>query len=286
MPDDAFDFGAAMSGQTPEIQERTREPEVELSLSLPTTQAMDFDISPVALSLVPYERQVALMVNEARGIAVSDQESNKVATATASRNKRLRVLLEGERKRFVGPLNDHIKQINNLFKTLTDPLSQNEALIKQQIDQFAYQLEMERRRREAELREEQRKLQAKLDEEARLQREEAQRKAQEAAEKLKAEEDEATRAALEKEIEEETAAAQAQTPTVTPIVVEKPGVTRTAEGASYQKFKWVCRIVAPALVPREYCEPDKKLLDAAVKAGIRSIPGTIIEEIAETHIRT
>jgi hypothetical protein len=39
-------------------------------------------------------------------------------------------------------------------------------------------------------------------------------------------------------------------------------------------------------VPREYCEPSKRLLDDAVKMGIREIAGCKIEEVSETRFRT
>lgn len=269
---DDIDLGAALDPQSALI-----EPEIVEALpSFPSPSG--FDLSPIALSLVPYERHVALMVKEARGITVNDAASQKVAVSAESRNKKLYKDLETARKNFVAPYNDHVKKINNLFKTLTGSLAQNEVTIKAERGKFEYQLELERRRKEAEAREEQRKLQAKLDAEAREQREEAERKAREAAEKLAKEKDEATRIALAKEIEEETLAAAAPTPQA-PLMTEKQEVVRTAEGSSYSKFTWKGRIVEPDLVPRDLCSPDQKLIDAAVKGGIRSILGCIVEEV-------
>jgi hypothetical protein len=220
------------------------------------------------------------MVKEARAITVMDVESDKTALDAESRNKQRWQELERARKNFVAPYNDHVKKINNLFKTLQDPLLSNETLIKKERGNFALQEDLKRRQREAAEREERRRLQAKLDAQARVQKEEAERKAREAAEKLKTEQDAATRAALEQEIADETAAALAPTPQAPPIVVEKPEVVRTAHGSSYTKFKWICEIVEPDLVPRDCCEPSQKLLDAKVKGGIRQIPGCEIKEVA------
>lgn len=268
-----FDLGVALDPQSAPL-----EPEI-MEDPLPAFPSPSgFDLAPVSLSLEPYQKHVALMTQEARGITVTDTASQKFAVSAESRNKKLFKDLEAARKAFVGPYNDHVKAINNIFKTLTDPLAQNEVAIKAARAKFEYQLELERRRREAEAREEQRRLQAKLDAEARVQREEAERKAREAAEKLKAEKDEATRIALAKEIEEETAAAAAPTPQA-PLMTEKQEVVRTAEGSSYSKFSWKGRIVEPDLVPRDLCSPDQKLIDAAVKGGIRNIPGVIVEEV-------
>jgi hypothetical protein len=276
MQDDFIDLGGALNPQSqasaPLVPEIVEAP-------LPASPSSPgFDISPVALSLVPFQRHVALMVKEAQGIVVTDTASQKVAVSAEARNKKLYKDLEEARKRFVKPYNDHVSRINKIFKELTEPLASNEALIKQNRGTYEYQLELERRRKEAEAREEQRRLQAKLDAEAREQRLEAERKAREAAEKLANEKDEATRIALEKEVAEETAAAAAPTPQA-PLMTAKQEVVRTAEGSSYTKFVWKCRVVDPDKVPREYCEPVQKLLDAAAKGGIRNIEGCVIEEV-------
>jgi len=269
MRDDFIDLGAAMNSvNTPEVED----------LPILSRDPGTFDLAPISLNLVPYERHVALMTQAAKSITVTDSVSQKIAVSAESRNKKLYKDLEVARKMAVAPYNAHVKKINKLFKTLTGPLLQNEATIKSKRGVFEYQLELERRRKEAEAREEQRRLQAKLDAEAREQRLEAERKVREAEEKLKAENDEATRVALEKEIAEETAAAAAPTPQA-PLMTEAQKVVRTPEGSSYSKFSWKGRIVDPALVPRDLCSPDQKLIDAAVKGGVRSIPGCIVEEV-------
>lgn len=274
-----FDLGVALDPQSAPL-----EPEI-MEDPLPAFPSPSgFDLSPIALTLVPYERHVALMVAEARGITVTDTTSQKTAVSAESRNKKLFKDLETARKSFVQPYNDHVKKINNLFKTLTDPLGQNEATIKAERGKYEYQLELERRRKEAEAREEQRRLQAKLDAEAREQRLEAERKAREAAEKLKAETDEATRIALEKEIEEETLAAAAPTPQA-PLMTERQETIRTTEGSSYTKFVWKFRIIDPDKVVREFCSPDDKKLAAFVKGGGRQADGIIIEEVAQPVTR-
>jgi hypothetical protein len=261
----------------------TLEPEEEnLPAALSST---GLSTTPISLNLVPYEQTVALLTKEAKGITVSNAASQKVAISAAARNKKLYRDLEVARKRFVAPFNQHVKDINNLFKELQDPLSQNEATIKAEIGKYELKLELERRRQAAILREEQRKQQAALEAEARAQREEADRKAREAAEKLKSEQNEETREALKQEIAEETAAAQAPTPQAAPIVPEKAAMVRTSDGAGFTKFKWVCRIVDPDLVDRKYCEPSQKHLDEAVKGGVRNIPGCVIEEEAIPNIK-
>ena len=103
---------------------------------------------------------------------------------------------------------------------------------------------------------------------------------------LKKEKDEATRAALQKTIDEEREAANAPTPqVVAPVVEQVQNVTRTGAGSAFQRKRWVCRIVNAAEVPREYCTPNQVMLNDAVKAGIRVIPGCEIVEVAETSFR-
>ena len=271
-----IDLGAAMEPQGEIVN---AEFFVEGPAPLPTFSPSGFDLAPVALSLVPYEKHVALMTQEAQSISVTDTASQKFAVSAESRNKKLFKDLEIARKAVVGPMNERVKAVNNIFKILTDRLASNEITIKAERGKYEFQLELERRRREAELREEQRRLQAQLDAEARLQREEAERKTREALAKLEKEKDEATRIALAKEIEEETLAAAAPTPQA-PLMTEAQAVVRTPEGSSYTKFSYKCQIVNPDEVPREFCVPDQKLLNAAVKGGIRQIAGTVIEEVA------
>ena len=285
----ALDLGA-------EPEPEAVEPQVVEALSVPAIPKMD--IQPVALSLVPYENLVKLMVQEAREITVTDAESNTKASAVLGRHTRIFKELEEAEKSFTKPYTDHVNQIRNLFRGLSDELLKEWTergkkltrgsiiLIKQQMANYELALRLERQKEEARLREEQRQLQEKLNAEARAQREEAERKAREAEEKLKTEKDEAARALLEQTVAEETAAAAAPTPQAPPPVLESRSATRTSEGTSFAKFKWVCKVVNPDKVPREYCEPSQKLLDAAMKGGLRSIAGCDITQEPIINVRT
>lgn len=287
-----FDFMADLP-EMPAIPEPPLEPEIIETVPVPAVPKMD--IQPVALSLVPYQQKVDLMVQEAKAVIVNDEEGNTKATAVVASHTRLYKLLEEARKVYVGPYNEHVKAINNLFKTLTDKLDPKApagtiALVKRKMAAYVQQQELERRRKEAELREQQRQLQAKIDAEAKAQREEAEAKAEKAeAEKKRLEAegklDEDTKASLEQTIADETAAANAPTPQAPVMLVPERTATRTAEGVSFAKFRWVCRITAPAQVPRDYCEPSQKLLDAAVKDGVRAIAGCEIKEEPIINVR-
>ena len=56
-------------------------------------------------------------------------------------------------------------------------------------------------------------------------------------------------------------------------------------GTAKIEVVWVCNIIDPDKVPREYCMPDIDKLDKAVEAGVREIPGCKIEESFDQKIR-
>ncbi len=251
----------------------------EVIQTLPAIPVPKMDITPLALNLVPFEHKVAVLKQEARAIVVRDASSQKAAVSAEAVNIKLNKKLEAARKAAVQPYNEHVKTINNLFHVIQDVLEGNISFLKAERGKYDHQLLLEQRRKDAELREANRKLQEAVDAEARAQREDAARKAQEAAEKLKTEEDEEAKARLQQTVAEETAASQAPTPIVEPVVSERPAMVRTGEGSSYTKFKWVGKIIDPDKVPRDCCEPSQKLINAKVDAGIRHIDGCVIEEI-------
>ena len=92
---------------------------------------------------------------------------------------------------------------------------------------------------------------------------------------------------LQKKLDKEAKKANVEPITVAPAVVEKKDdITRTESGASMSiKLTWQGVIVKPAEVPREYCTPDQRLIDAAVRAGIREIAGVDIKELPKSRLR-
>ena len=71
---------------------------------------------------------------------------------------------------------------------------------------------------------------------------------------------------------------------IAPIVKQTEKV-KTGQGSSTIKSSWVCIVDEPLKVPRKYCTPSQKLLDAAVEEGERNIPGCRIEEKFEAKVR-
>ncbi|HHW15742.1 MAG TPA: hypothetical protein GXX28_12560 [Firmicutes bacterium] len=176
----------------------------------------------------------------ATDMAVCDEESLASATNILGRVSTLRKGLEERRKFFVAPLNDQVKRINDLFRALAAPLDRVDQILRDKV--LAYRREQERRRRE---------------EEERL------RKLQEAEQKK-----------LERKAEKK---GLEPPPPPAPVVVAGPARTVSADlGKATIRVVWDFEIVDQSQLPREYLIPDITKIRAAVKAGVREIPGVRI----------
>jgi hypothetical protein len=238
---------------SPESAPKFQTPEIlEEEENLPALP--DFDTQPVAALLLKYDQEVSLMVQRSRVITViKDQATNEQATSMALQAKRLGKDLEALRKHYVEPHNKFLRTVNNFFKRYSDPLTEIEKTLGRKVGAFRQLLENERRKQEAEARKAAQELEAKL-----------------AAEAQEAE-------AQGIEYQPVTVAAQ--------VIQEVAKVTRTEEGSASQRRKFTCTILEADQVPREYCEPSQKLLNEAVKAGVREIAGCDIKEEFITGFR-
>jgi hypothetical protein len=66
---------------------------------------------------------------------------------------------------------------------------------------------------------------------------------------------------------------------------DKKEPVRTETGTASTIMVWKGEIIDPDKVPRKYCEPSQRLIDQAVKGGIRKIAGVKIFEQAQTRVR-
>ncbi len=253
-------------------------------------------VKPQFLQIVA---NIEKMVADAKAIEVKDEDSCKFAVALGGAAKKAAKALEAKEKEVTAEASDFVKScralrdmfldrlVANTKKTNTDSI---EIVLKAKITAYQSRIELERRKQEEAARKSAAELQAKLDADAeeanRKAREEAIRIAEEAARKKKASDDEI--AAARKAAEEEAKKHEITAPTVTaPVIPVTNNVTRTETGTSaHQAKSWKCRIATPALVPREFCEPSMKLLNDAVKMGVREIAGCVIEEVSDTRFRT
>ncbi|MDI6854020.1 MAG: hypothetical protein QME75_10525 [Deltaproteobacteria bacterium] len=217
-------------------------------------EAAEFDTQRALAHVLRFEQEIKLLVARSKTLTViQNDEARDLAAEWGAQAKKLYKRLEELRHHYVDPHNKYLREVNNFFKKFTDPLQAIEKSMGRLLAAYRKLQENERRRKAAEQEAEARRLQEQLEAEAQA------------------------AAAEGKPYEPVTV--------VAPLVTEVPKVTRTAEGSAQQRKRWVGRIVNPELVPREYCEPSQKLINQAVRAGVREIPGCVIEEEYETGFR-
>jgi len=209
-----------------------------------------FDLDRVKEQFGRHLQTINAMLDQANEHNVNSQDALENAVAMAGDAKSLGKELEAKRKEIVKDPNRYVKSVNAFVKKFVRPLNTIESILKTKIAQYNHKLEMARREAEQKAREEAARLQAEIDREAK-----------------------------EKHIE----------PTeVVPVAVpEIEKVTRSESGAAAHTRKvWKAEVVDANEVPREFCAPDMKLINEAVRAGIREMAGVRIWEDIQTILRT
>lgn len=253
----------------------------------PVVAPQGFHLPAVKKELAKYDKVLIKMENEGQSLTVTDKPSQTRAIEVAGGAKTLGKNVKKAMETMIGPANDYVKLVRNLFRPVLDRFEAVEKGLKDKAGAFEVQERLAQQKRDAEAREEARKLQEKIDFEAREQREAALRKARDAAEKLQSEKDAAARAILEQTVKEETEAAAMEVPqVVVPTVAPQQTVTRTETGSGHMRMVWEIEVIAPSMVPDKYKIVDEKAIRADVKAGIRQIPGVKIFEKPVMAIRT
>lgn len=197
-----------------------------------------------------YVEKIESMVADAQAIEITDEERLKFAVALGGEAKKITKAIDAKKKEVTADASDFVKAVNGFCKLFTDKLSGIEDGLKKKITAYRATVELERRKQE-EL-------------------------AKKAAEDL------------QKKINAEAKKAGVEAPTVpAPVIPKQETITRTETGtSSYQVKEWKCYVDSPDQVPREYCVPDGRLLNQAVKQGIREIAGCRIVEEISTRFRT
>lgn len=173
---------------------------------------------------------------ESRVIATA--EDLKPATDDLSIIAKVKKALEEKRREYLKPLQDHVKEINEVFKTLTYPIEEANRVTRSKI--LAFQAEQDRIRRE---------------------QEEINRKRQEAAE---------AEMRLTGELSESV--------NLVEVSPEAPKKISTEMGTVGQRMIRKYRVINFAELPDQYKIENSALLNKVVKAGIPTIPGVEIYE--------
>lgn len=92
--------------------------------------------------------EVQRLLDYATVLTVTSNEDVKRVTNDLSLISKLRKSIEEKRTEYTGPINEHLHIINAAFKTITEPLESAWKITRGKVT--AYNLEQERRRREAE----------------------------------------------------------------------------------------------------------------------------------------
>lgn len=200
------------------------------------------------------------LVDNARDLVIVDEDSALVATrmlvsATGAKRK-----LEEQRIFLVKPLNDHVKDINTLFKEWIKPLDNADSILRRKLLEFS---------------QEQRRVYEKAEAE-RLEQERL------AAEALAAESDnilldENDNAILEGD---DFPDAEYVPPPPAPKTVQY-----TAGGSTGVRKTWVFEVVDETLVPSNYLMVDEGAISLAVREGVREIPGVRIYQQESLSVR-
>ena len=215
--------------------------------------------TPQKANLSPIERakqniqaltgEIDTMVEAAKAIVINNDDTQRQANAMAGLAKKLNKDIEARRKEIIKPQADFVKKINNFAKTWTDKLKTVWTEVDGKDLVYHSQKELERRKQEELIR--------------------------------KANED------LQKKLNAEAKKSGVEAPTVMAKPLPKVDLTvRTKEGSSYWRDNWVGEVVHPEQVPGEYCSPDQSKINAAVKQGVREIPGVLIENRKIKSYRT
>lgn len=247
-----INLAAAMTDE--EEKEITPGEVVDAEFVLATT----LSLAAVKPSFEQYVKEVDVMVGTSAAIVISDEKALQDAVTLGGAAKKIAKLIEAKRKEVTADASYFVDSVNGFCKIFTEKLVANpkktnvaciEIALKSKITAYQTKIELERRKQE---------------EVARI-----------AAENL------------QKEINKEAKKAGVEAPQVpVPIIPKQETVTRTESGTtSHQVKTWKCYVDSPEDVPREFCAPDGRLLNNAVKQGIRTIAGCRIVEESETRFR-
>jgi vacuolar-type H+-ATPase subunit I/STV1 len=309
-----LDFSQVGTAQDPGERDM---PAVSNTQFMPETELLPV-VQTLSLEAVKPKFQEALerirkIITEAGVIAVTDDDSLKYAVALVGEGKKMTKVIEKIRDKVIEEPKGFLNSVRSFSKGITDDLERAIKEADGKATQYRSMEEMRRLKAEQAAREAARKLQEELDRQAeeanRKLREEAARKAEEelrakqaieAAERAKkAKEEEGARIEREKREAEEIEAArkraeeesrrheiEAPKVTVPDIPAGKRNVRTDTGTTAYEVKTFKVRIINAALVPRWACEPSMKLLNDAVKKGVREIEGCEVFEDVQTRYRT
>lgn len=228
------------------------EVEEEMALTVPTARV------PLDLEAEQALRSAAAIITHRidelfSGLQDSEVKTVAEAKATVDLIANARGLLkglDGWRLWAVGPETAYVAKINSICKGIRDSAEDLFRMAKAKVDQYERWVELERRK------------------------------------ELKRQQEEADKLQKQMEAEAEKAGVEAPLPPPPVIAEPKPTKIRTDDGASVHTRKtWAWELADLKQVPIDYLQVNSQKLNAAVKAGVRNIPGINIFEKTTTVFR-
>jgi len=207
-----------------------------------------FDIVAIQKHLEQYRPKLEELEKQAEDLKVTDNETFQMAVDGAGTAKGFIKAIEGEKGKETEHYREYVNKVNNAAKFFTDTAKRVAEIFSRKSGDYQYKLQLAEREQQKKIEEANRKLQEDLEEQAK---------------KLGVE-----------------------APKVTPVKAPKPEtVIHTAGGHSqYLRRTWKVEILNPKEIPKEYLIPDLKLINQAVRMGVREIPGVkIYEDVSAIH---
>ena len=199
-------------------------------------------------AIAAFSGKLAAMRSEAVALVVNSTESAKQATEMIGQVKRLAKAIDERRKEIIAEADSFVRFTNCQVKPLADELKEGEAILKRKLSDYAMRVELQRR--------------------------EIERKQREAL------------VELQKQVDAEAKSKGVETVVLPPVAVPiKKEPVRSDSAVSSAVPVWKHEVIDAKLVPREYLIVDELAIRAAIKAGIRDIPGVRIFEEMEMRVR-
>ncbi len=198
--------------------------------------------------------KVSALQKEVGNFKITNPETRSKASEFLSRVKNGFNWLESKRKELVTPFNAEVSKINSDFKTITEPLSKLESIIKNELSRDFKEQEAKRIEAERKAREEEAKKLAKLEKDLNSKNELIKAAAESRADAIMTQ----TEVAIE------------QSAPVSKIF--------TSSGTTTFRKVWKWEVEDIDKVPKAYFTLNEKSINASVKHGLREIPGIRIYE--------
>jgi hypothetical protein len=214
------------------------------------------DIVPYRAEIMAFQNFVVKVEREVKAIDIKGDEQKVYAAALGGEIVKTLKAIEARRKDILHDPKEFTDKINAICKIITEPLKKSDDLLRWKEKQYNLFLENQRREEERRQQADARALEAEIRQDAVL------------------------RGATEQEV------AAISVPVMIPF--KEDTVTRAETGASSYGVKtWKIEVTNEEDVPREYCSPDMKKINQAVKNnGVRNIDGVSIKEESDIRRRT